>query len=448
MLARSYAPPMQAWSATPYPESVSAREDSLQDSLYGTPTDTEEIESLGSATTRSKARKKKDTEGTQEVNEDLLGVDDVLGPDGLLKDMTKLKGVLWDGMGLFDSATPDMRRKRNQKKAINVVDSLQATSNIVEATEQVFDTQGELKRQRPITGNPEEEDGMSPLKGESSPEPDSPVKKKKKGGRKPRQALVEKNVNNGRRTRRRGGAHYPSSSGHGLADQYFDDDDEDDELTYGRSRPQRRGGLRIHRDNSGPEITFEHPASLSSLTSAFRNPLLSVQAPVDNFGSQQSGHRIQSHQRYPSLPPYNPSFGSTNHNPLNLPAPNIGSFGQLSGQVMFHNHQQNHNPFGFPNDQHTFAAFQQQFNFTSQQFGSGVGGFQAAAPAQHHVQNSNGWDYFGFGSPDLGIENAADSSTLHPSNDLISMNHHAFNGDKAGFEDDEATVSPPQSDGH
>jgi len=32
-----------------------------------------------------------------------------------------------------------LHRKRNQEKAINAIDSLQATSNIVEATEQVFD---------------------------------------------------------------------------------------------------------------------------------------------------------------------------------------------------------------------------------------------------------------------------------------------------------------------
>lgn len=39
-----------------------------------------------------------------------------------------------EGMGMFDSATPDMRRKRNQKKAISVVQHLQATSEIVAAT--------------------------------------------------------------------------------------------------------------------------------------------------------------------------------------------------------------------------------------------------------------------------------------------------------------------------
>ena len=63
----------------------------------------------------------------EEEDEDELQYDDGHG------DNTKLKGVYWDGMGIFDSATPDMRRKRNQKKAYSVIQSLMATSELVDA---------------------------------------------------------------------------------------------------------------------------------------------------------------------------------------------------------------------------------------------------------------------------------------------------------------------------
>jgi hypothetical protein len=42
-------------------------------------------------------------------------------------------------MDIFDSATPETRRKRNQKKTTSVILQLQATSEIVTPTELIFD---------------------------------------------------------------------------------------------------------------------------------------------------------------------------------------------------------------------------------------------------------------------------------------------------------------------
>jgi hypothetical protein len=82
---------------------------------------------------------------------------------------TRLKGVYWPGMDLFDSATPEMKRKRNQKKDISVVEQLELNSKEVEPTELIFTPLGSFKRQRRISGSTFDE--SSPIKEELSPQP-------------------------------------------------------------------------------------------------------------------------------------------------------------------------------------------------------------------------------------------------------------------------------------
>jgi hypothetical protein len=60
-------------------------------------------------------------------------------------------------MDIFDSATPEMRRKRNQKKATSVIVQLQATSKIVIPTELIFNNLGQFKKERVISGEPNSE---------------------------------------------------------------------------------------------------------------------------------------------------------------------------------------------------------------------------------------------------------------------------------------------------
>ncbi|KAJ5683026.1 hypothetical protein N7462_006191 [Penicillium macrosclerotiorum] len=80
------------------------------------------------------------------------------------EEMARLKGVLWPGMDIFDSATQQMRRKRNQKKDGNVLRRMEMTSLLVEPTELIFSPTGTLRKQRMISGNVEDD---SPLKGET-----------------------------------------------------------------------------------------------------------------------------------------------------------------------------------------------------------------------------------------------------------------------------------------
>lgn len=68
-------------------------------------------------------------------------------------DTSKLKGILWPGMDLFDSATIEMKRKRNQKKDGSVLAQMILSSAIVEPTEWVFNADGEFHKMRSIFGD-------------------------------------------------------------------------------------------------------------------------------------------------------------------------------------------------------------------------------------------------------------------------------------------------------
>lgn len=104
------------------------------------------------------------TDGVSKTSNELLDDVDADADKERADEMAKLKGVLWPGMDIFDSATQQMRRKRNQKKDGTVLRRMQLTSSLVEPTELVFSPSGILRKQRVITGNVEDD---SPLKGES-----------------------------------------------------------------------------------------------------------------------------------------------------------------------------------------------------------------------------------------------------------------------------------------
>ncbi|GFF31942.1 hypothetical protein IFM51744_01612 [Aspergillus udagawae] len=108
-------------------------------------------------------------------------------------EMTRLKGVLWPGMDIFDSATEQMRRKRNQKKDESILKMMEKTSMCVEPTELVFSPTGILRKQRVISGNVED---SSPLKGET------PIPKRR--ATRPKRALsqVDSNVPRGQDRKR------------------------------------------------------------------------------------------------------------------------------------------------------------------------------------------------------------------------------------------------------
>ncbi|KAK6587415.1 hypothetical protein PZA11_000705 [Diplocarpon coronariae] len=106
-------------------------------------------------------------------------------PGEKLTDSAKLKGIVWPGMNLFDSATPEMKRMRNQRKDHSVLDDMKATSLLIEADEVSYHPNGEFRGSRDIFG---------PLSTESSPVAPSIPSARKRRPRKPTFADVSVNA--------------------------------------------------------------------------------------------------------------------------------------------------------------------------------------------------------------------------------------------------------------
>jgi hypothetical protein len=66
------------------------------------------------------------------------------------KESSKLKGVYWPGMDLFDSATAEMKRMRNQKKDGTALQQMKRSSAEIEPNEWVFNADGEFRKVRDI----------------------------------------------------------------------------------------------------------------------------------------------------------------------------------------------------------------------------------------------------------------------------------------------------------
>jgi hypothetical protein len=88
---------------------------------------------------------------------------------------SKLKGVIWPGMDLFDAASFEAKRKRNQKKDGSVLKQMEMTSELIEPYEVIYSSGGTKIKERFIDGNA---DLSSPLRGET-PVPKPQVSKKR-----------------------------------------------------------------------------------------------------------------------------------------------------------------------------------------------------------------------------------------------------------------------------
>ncbi|CAK7210897.1 hypothetical protein SBRCBS47491_000934 [Sporothrix bragantina] len=74
----------------------------------------------------------------------------------------KLKGIVWPGMDLFDAATPDQKKKRNQRKDDAALDLLKVTSENVTATETVWGPEGNIRKVRDLYASPSSVEGSPP----------------------------------------------------------------------------------------------------------------------------------------------------------------------------------------------------------------------------------------------------------------------------------------------
>ncbi|KAL6708672.1 hypothetical protein ACN47E_002368 [Coniothyrium glycines] len=167
-----------------------------------------------------------------------------------VSESTKLKGVYWPGMDIFDSATPEMRRKRNQKKDSSVVEQLELNSLEVEATELIFTPQGSFKRQRRISCSESDEEGELDIKIES---PD-PVR------RRTALAYLDANIRGQRQQKR-------PAFFRDLHGQYDDQNCAGFGLSQG-SRISKRKLFEVFQDQC-EEVAFSQPAHLNYLTAGF-----------------------------------------------------------------------------------------------------------------------------------------------------------------------------------
>ena len=101
-----------------------------------------------------------------------------------LNPLIKLKGPQWPGMALFDSASPETQRKRNQKKELTVLGQMEQDSREVQQIETIYFPDGSLKKECVITGVVE---SSSPVNVQS-PKP------KRRRGRRAALAEVDGNV--------------------------------------------------------------------------------------------------------------------------------------------------------------------------------------------------------------------------------------------------------------
>ncbi|KAK3693562.1 hypothetical protein B0T22DRAFT_43200 [Podospora appendiculata] len=69
-------------------------------------------------------------------------------------DSSKLKGVRYPGMGLFDSASELQKRKRNQRKDVSVLRQMEETSAKIRPLETIWTEDGEEQRKRGIYDSP------------------------------------------------------------------------------------------------------------------------------------------------------------------------------------------------------------------------------------------------------------------------------------------------------
>lgn len=179
-----------------------------------------------------------------------------------VSESTKLKGVYWPGMDIFDSATPEMRRKRNQKKDSSVVEQLELNSQEVEPTELIFTPTGSFKRQRRISSSVYDDEDDEMIKAES-PTPSLA-----------RPALADMDANASRRQRRVTRAqpfdvaHISHEGEHARSDRGN---------SYGDHAPKRKRRFEVYQDD---DISFGRPAQFHTLTAGFYHQLSPTPAPA------------------------------------------------------------------------------------------------------------------------------------------------------------------------
>ena len=176
-------------------------------------------------------------------------------------------------MDLFDAATAEMRRRRNQKKDGKTIKQMEITSRIVEPTEVIYSPSGAMRKQRLITGMV---DDSSPLRGET------PLPKKQPRRRRAPLAETTGNVpRNARRPQKTTLTHGESNSRdlHTLSNQTFR------HLSNSSTRPSQ--SIMSHFSPTADE-TMEFRLTVGQLHNRERAGNFTVFNDGDNNSQQRS----------------------------------------------------------------------------------------------------------------------------------------------------------------
>lgn len=260
---------------------------------------------------------------------------------------TKLKGVFWPGMDIFDSATPEMKRKRNQKKDTSVVAQLEANSLEVEPMEMIFTPLGTLKKARMISGNPED-DESSPIRGDTSPT--------RHYSNFTRPPLMPVPFDTSRLTSGSSSAYNSQYdvSRHllrSLADQRSDVD-----FPYGP--PKRKRNFEIFHDR---EISFSNPAGFGLLNSEFHLPGHSDSAQPSQSDTSRYEYKDHTpHHLYDPFHTHSSADGAHEKENVPIPAPMPTKSHQMDDHHHF-SHGTHHpetyappvHPFSYPSAEQT-----------------------------------------------------------------------------------------------
>ncbi|KAL2016524.1 hypothetical protein VTK56DRAFT_3418 [Thermocarpiscus australiensis] len=186
------------------------------------------------------------------------------------KDGSKLKGVKYPGMGLFDSADETQRRMRNQRKDDSVLKQMEQASSGIEPTEIVWTEDIEFQRLRDIYATPSIE-GSPDRKLE-----EREAHKQKRGRRSSAIAAPEQQPRQTRSSARttRQAASRKRNPHHGSADAYdiFRDPPKASPGTARSESPLGEAGFELRRRsalqtlNSNVPLVSQAPKSVKSLS--------------------------------------------------------------------------------------------------------------------------------------------------------------------------------------
>ena len=197
--------------------------------------------------------------------------DNIFNEDDECAESSRLKGVVWPGMDLFDSASPEAKRKRNQRKDSSVLALMQTNAGLVEPTETIYFPSWEMKQERFISGEVE----SSPLKDEDSPKPrrnrcrpnkfplmdldkNAPCFEKKPKGRKPlqkKQKTQEKKAETKNSTDIAKDSLQPLQAKSKHRTRAQQEEDPDWLLTTGRQNVKKKDKLKIFNDKVENTVT-------------------------------------------------------------------------------------------------------------------------------------------------------------------------------------------------